>query len=180
MRGKSSPKAIRTALSRLNTGSNAYDYAYKDAMERIEHQGTEERDLAKKILSWITCAKRRLTIQELLHAVAVENGLSYLDEDNLSDMQYVVSVCAGLVAVDEESGIIRLVHYTTQEYFERTWQIWFPRAHRDIAIASLTYLLFDQFATGPCGKWDEYRDRLQFTSMLRDIGVIMQRKLTLR
>lgn len=130
-------------------------------MERIEHQGTEERDLAKKILSWITCAKRRLTIQELLHAVAVENGLSYLDEDNLSDMQYVVSVCAGLVAVDEESGIIRLVHYTTQEYFERTWQIWFPRAHRDIAIASLTYLLFDQFATGPCGKWDEYRDRLQ-------------------
>lgn len=130
-------------------------------MERIEHQGTEKRDLAKNILSWITCTKRRLTIDELLHAVAVEVGLSYLDEDNLSDIQYMISVCAGLVAVDEESDIIRLVHYTTQEYFERTWQIWFPGAHRNIAMASLTYLSFDQFATGPCGNWEEYRDRLQ-------------------
>ena len=38
----------------------------------------------------------------------------------------MVSVCAGLVTVDEESDIIRLVHYTTQEFFERTQNIWFP------------------------------------------------------
>ncbi|PCG99584.1 Hypothetical protein PENO1_002190 [Penicillium occitanis (nom. inval.)] len=161
LKGKSSPKAIRTALRKLHTGSEAYDHAYKDAMERIEQQGTEKKDLAKNILSWITCAKRRLTIDELVHAVAVEIGLSYLDEENLSDMQYMISVCAGLVAVDEESGIIRLIHYTTQEYFGRTWQTWFPKAHRYIAMISLTYLSFDQFATGPCANWEEYRDRLQ-------------------
>jgi hypothetical protein len=32
----------------------------------------------------------------------------------------MVSVCAGLVTIDEESNIIRLVHHTTQEYFERS------------------------------------------------------------
>ncbi|QGA16434.1 hypothetical protein EYB26_004101 [Talaromyces marneffei] len=161
LRGKSSPKAIRTALRKLHTGSDAYDYAYKDAMERIEQQGTEKRDFAKNILAWITCAKRQLKINELLYAVAVEIGLPYLDEDNLSDMQYMISVCAGLVAVDEKSGIIRLIHYTTQEYFERTWKIWFPEAHRNIAMVSLTYLSFEQFATGPCEDWEEYRDRLE-------------------
>ncbi|KUL92164.1 hypothetical protein ZTR_02447 [Talaromyces verruculosus] len=165
LRGKSSPKAIRTALQKLHTGSEAYDHAYKDAMERIEQQGTEKRDLAKNILSWITCAKRRLTVDALVRAVAVEIGLSYLDEENLSDMQYMMSVCAGLIAVDEESGIIRLIHYTTQEYFERTWQTWFPDAHRYIAMISLTYLSFDQFATGPCANWEGYIDRLQENSL---------------
>ena len=31
----------------------------------------------------------------------------------------LVSVCAGLVTIDRESNIIRLVHYTTEEFFER-------------------------------------------------------------
>ena len=43
-----------------------------------------------------------------------------LDEENLPEIEDMVSVCAGLVTIDEESNIIRLVHYTTQEYFERT------------------------------------------------------------
>ena len=36
--GKRSPKAIKTALRKLPAGSEAYDYAYKEAMERIEGQ----------------------------------------------------------------------------------------------------------------------------------------------
>jgi hypothetical protein len=66
---------------------------------------------------WITCAKRSLTTAELQHALAVEIGEPKLDEDNLLEIEDMVSMCAGLVTVDEESKIIRLVHYTTQEYF---------------------------------------------------------------
>jgi hypothetical protein len=61
----------------------------------------------------------------------VEAGESELDEDNLPQIEDMVSVCAGLVTVDEESGIIRLVHYTTQEYFQRTQKIWFPDAENN-------------------------------------------------
>lgn len=84
-------------------------------MERIEGQLADSQELAKQALGWITCSKRPLTTLELQHALAVEIGQSSLDEDNLPEIDDVVSVCAGLVTIDEGSGIIRLVHYTTQE-----------------------------------------------------------------
>lgn len=72
-------------------------------------------------------AKSPLTTPELQHALAVEAGDVELGEDNIQEIEEVVSVCAGLVTVDEQSDIIRLVHYTTQEYFERTQTRWFPK-----------------------------------------------------
>jgi hypothetical protein len=57
----------------------------------------------------------------------------------------MVYVCAGLVTVDEESNIIRLVHYTTQECFERTQNDWFPNAETDVTIICVTYLSFRVF-----------------------------------
>ncbi|KAL4903023.1 hypothetical protein BDW74DRAFT_180313 [Aspergillus multicolor] len=140
--GKRSQKAVQTALKSLPTGSNAYDSAYRTAMERIEGQVPDQREMAKQVLSWITCAGP-LTTRELQHALAVEIGQTKLDETNISDVEDIVLVCAGLVIVDEQSNIIRLVHYTAQEYFERTWTEWFPDAQKNIAATCITYLSFD-------------------------------------
>jgi len=60
-----------------------------------------------------------LTTLQLQHALAVEPGDSSLGLENFEDVEEMVSVCAGLVAVEEESRAIRLVHYATQEHFER-------------------------------------------------------------
>lgn len=130
-------------------------------MERIEGQVVDSQELAKQALGWITCSKRPLTTLELQHALAVEIGRSSLDEENLSEIEEVVSVCAGLVTIDEESGIIRLVHYTTQEYFERTWISWFPHAQDDIAKTCATYLLFSAFQSGTCDTDHEFDVRLE-------------------
>jgi hypothetical protein len=92
-------------------------HAYNQAIERINGQKPSFRDLAKKVLAWITYAKRPLTTSELQHAFSVEIGESELNEDNLPQIEDMVLVCAGLVTIDEESSIIRLVHYSTQEYF---------------------------------------------------------------
>jgi ankyrin repeat protein len=134
-------------------------------MERIEGQVTDSQVLAKQILPWITCAKRPLTTLELQHALAVEIDEHELDEENLSDIEDVISVCAGLVTVDEQSSIVRLVHYTTQEYFERTQKTWFPHAETDIAETCLTYLSFDIFATGLCTTEEEFERRLQLNAL---------------
>jgi ankyrin repeat protein len=152
---------MRAALKNLATGSGAYDHAYEDAIERINGQIKDQEELAKQVLSWITCAKRQLTITELQHALGVEVGESELDEENFSQIEDIVSVCAGLVTIDEESGIIRLVHYTTQEYFERTQVRWFPNAQANIATICVVYLSFNEFRSGICQSDEEFEERLR-------------------
>jgi hypothetical protein len=130
-------KAAKNTLERISkrfssTKESAleqvYDQAYHEAIKRIGSQPNTMSGLARKILSWITYAERPLTTGELCHALAVEVGDDDLDEDNVPEVEDVISVCAGLVVVDEAGDVIRLVHYTTQEYFERTREKWIPNA----------------------------------------------------
>jgi hypothetical protein len=90
----------------------------------------------------------------------VEVGESALDEDNLPQIEDMVSVCAGLVTVDDESHIIRLVHYTTQEYFERMQKDWSPNAETEITTTCVTYLSFNVFDSGFCQTDEEFEERL--------------------
>jgi len=172
----SSPKAIRTALKKLPRGSKAYDHAYEETMRRLECQIANSRELAKQVLSWITCAKRPLTTTELQHALGVEVGESELDEDNFSQIEDIVSVCAGLVTVDEESNIIRLIHYTTQEYFERTRGIFFLMPKRILQqLASPTFPLVYSIVVSVRGMKILKRGyvTIRFMSTLHEIGGVM-------
>ncbi|KAJ4229089.1 hypothetical protein NW759_003815 [Fusarium solani] len=150
-------KTIRSRLKALRnqtqgpgeaSKAQALDCEYEKAMERISSQKPGLRDIALQVLAWITCAKRRLTQLELQHALAVEPGTIQFDEENLPDIQGMVSACCGLVTIENESSIVRLVHHTTQEYFERTQGKWFPDADAEITTTCLTYLSFDVFEAG--------------------------------
>jgi hypothetical protein len=133
-------------------GKEGLRKAYENAFQRIESQMTGDCELAKKVLSWITLAKRPLTISELSFALAVEPNESAIDPDNIHDSDDLVSVCAGLVVVDQESAIIRLVHYTAQEYLEQTVDAWNPGGRLHLATTCLTYLAFDVFMSGRISK----------------------------
>ncbi|EWZ78700.1 hypothetical protein QL093DRAFT_2594685 [Fusarium oxysporum] len=158
---KISIKAVRNALAKLPSGSDAYDHAYETAMERIEQQAPGHRDFAKQILSWITCAKRPLTTLELRHALAVEVGTTELDEEALPEIEDIVVACVGLVTNDKQSDIIRLVHYTTQQYFDKNRGKWFPNAEAGITTTCATYLLFNIFESGFCRTDEEFEERLR-------------------
>lgn len=67
------------------------------------------------------------------------------DEEAIYPEDFLVSVCAGLVTVDRESHVIRLVHYTTQDYFERVRDEMFPKIQVEMAKSCITYLEFDDF-----------------------------------
>ena len=120
--------------------------AYDQAIERIEAEPKDLQDLAKKVLSWITFAMLPLSVLELRHALGVEIDEPYLDDDNIPEVEEMLSACAGLVTINEESQIIRFVHNTTQEYFEQKLPSWIPGAQADIANVCITYLSFDVFA----------------------------------
>ena len=145
---KTNSKAIKTSLANLPKGSGALDVAYKQAMQRIEDQRPGFNELAKRTLSWITYAYEPLTVGQLRYALATEDGETEIDEDNLDDIEDVISVCCGLVIVDPETQAVRFVHYTTHEYFERFGSQYFPNALEEIAVSCLTYLLFDEFGEG--------------------------------
>jgi hypothetical protein len=123
--GKQSPNAVRKALEAISIEARTkrntsdvkiYDYAYETTMERIEEYGVNQSALAKETLTWITCAEAPLEASDLRRALGMRVGASAFDYDDCPDSQDMISVCAGLVTLDEGSGVIRLVHYTTQEY----------------------------------------------------------------
>ena len=151
-------KAVRSSLKHLPKG---LDDTYDDAMRRIGSQVEEDVDLAHRTLSWITHARRPLNVSEFQHALAIEPGENSIDNDCLIDEALLVSVCAGLVTVDQESDIIRLVHYTAQEYFKRTCEQHFPDAEQQISASCITYLSFDVFDEGYCWFDGVFAIRLQ-------------------
>ncbi|RYP66703.1 hypothetical protein DL771_007636 [Monosporascus sp. 5C6A] len=153
-------RKVLCALDKLSKGSTKLDEAYGEAIKRIDGQLAEDRSLARRALSWISYAQRLLTTEELCYALAIEPGDNALNDDNVYDVEDVISVCAGLVTVDEESSIIRLVHYTTQEYFERVRLGWHPSAQEEIAVACLTYLSFDTFRSGSCASNRAFERRI--------------------
>jgi hypothetical protein len=128
----------------------AYNEQYGLAMERILNQPTYQADRALATLAWLTFACRPLRPVELCNAPAIRlsDDKSEIDPDYLPDIVLLISICDGLVALDEEAGIMRLVHYTTQDYLVRTHEQWFPRGKKQVALECISYLSLDEFKQG--------------------------------
>ena len=123
---------------------------YDNAMARIEAQDDFNRQFALEILCWVVNAERSLKFPELQHALAIRKGDTDIDIDGLvDDESYFVSVCDGLVIIDNESGTVRLVHHTLLEYLSLdAGERFFPCPQAKLANMCLTYLLFDEFSSG--------------------------------
>jgi hypothetical protein len=117
-------------------------------MERISKQSDVDVDIARKVLRWITYAKEPLRAKALQHAVAITPGMKTIDDGDLTDVDDLISLCAGIVTVDRESDIVRLVHYTTYDYLGK--QLMNEKV--DIARDCLTYLGLEVFRKD-CNVW---------------------------
>ncbi|KAJ5775210.1 uncharacterized protein N7511_000221 [Penicillium nucicola] len=149
---------VRKTLSSLP--DNVFDY-YHEAMERIEQQETVRCKLAKDALSFISHAQRPLHVKELCHALGVWANDTSFEESQCVDDNLLISICTGLVKIDETRDVVGLVHQTLQQYFET-----FPdRLSEDpdskIAEACLIYLSFDVFGSGPCADGKALQKRLE-------------------
>ncbi|KAF3314508.1 hypothetical protein TWF173_004591 [Orbilia oligospora] len=159
-------KAVKRILSGFSSGggtsNSPYDSTYRAIMEKIQGNNNKELvDMVFKVLTWVTCASRRLNKVELQHAIAAEpEEPASLDRDNISDIDDLISPCLGLVTVDEESNIVRLIHYTAQEYLEREKELWFLHPHSSIAKVCTIYLSYNVFKSGPCKSEEDLEERL--------------------
>lgn len=162
------PTKILMALQSL---PSKLEDTYKESLLRIQNQPESDSTLGMRVLQWISQSKRPLLVDELRHALAVEwkaneDPPRNLDVGNLLNPEDIVDVCAGLVVIENESGVIRLVHFTTQEFFLRSPDTLFPDADTQISKTCLAYLSFDVFREGACVSHRELEARLQLFPFL--------------
>jgi hypothetical protein len=85
------------------------DEVYDQTMARIRTQSRTEAELAEKVPCWITFAHRPLTIGELQQAISIRPRDEEINVEAFTDSSVLVSVCAGLVIIDEKSMFARAV-----------------------------------------------------------------------
>lgn len=135
-------KDLRNALKSLPKTS---DQIYEQAMERLQNQDSETVSLANRTLKCVIGAVRFLHIRELQHALAVREGDYDIDDEALTAPNHLLSICAGLLTIDEKDGVIRLVHYTAQEFFKAKEHRYFSDTQQELTSICLTYLSLGVF-----------------------------------
>lgn len=143
---------MRAAIRKLPKGNDALTASYDQALNRIDAQLEGHRNLAHLVLSWVIHARRPLAVEELLCALAMAQ-YSTLDRSALHDPEHLTAFCNGLVTIGHEDRTVRLVHYTTQGYFETIRYTRYPNGHKLIAEACLKYI--DQFFNSTADTDDE-------------------------
>ncbi|KAF5983311.1 ankyrin protein [Fusarium bulbicola] len=120
--------------------AKALSDAYEQTMSRIKSQEPDHAMLAKRVLLWLTYARSELTMEDLRYALATRSKYRMVCTQDLPFESTMISACAGLVAFDESSKIIRLVHYTTQEYLIQNPHDLVPFTEQDIARTCMAHL----------------------------------------
>lgn len=124
--------------------SDVLSKAYHKAMERIQQQKGDLSTDAMTILAWVVNSKKPLSIRILRLILAIDVETSKIDEDNFPTTNHITQACAPLVVIESGTQIVRLVHYTVQEYLERSNNPWMEKSQTIIANVCMSYLSFSK------------------------------------
>jgi len=140
--GELTPYQRRRKLDEMTKGDGLSD-AYTATLSRIKAQHSSRSRLGMQVLMWVSHAGRSLRVEELCHALGVEQGSTDLNILNIPRIETLLACTLGLVIVEKSSSTVRPVHYTLQEYLSRNPNH-FLKPHSTIAKVCLTYLNFRQ------------------------------------
>jgi ankyrin repeat protein len=136
---------MQKALEKQSTG---LDQVYQSTLQRIDMQPVARRELARRFIGWVVFAKRRLKIDEVIHAFAVESDEDDIEEDNFVSPDLLLRSCVGLVVLHDDKTVA-MVHATAYDFFGST--VLLPHdMETDIAETCLRYMCLSPFREGPC------------------------------
>jgi len=127
-------------LDEMTKGNHLGD-VYKTTLERIKAQKGGRSRLGISALMWISNSERPLRTSELCHALGVRIGSTDLDVEGVPTIRTLIGCSLGLITVEASSSVVRLVHFTLQEYLSSNPSL-FQSPHSMIAEVCLTYLNF--------------------------------------
>jgi ankyrin repeat domain-containing protein 50 len=86
---------------------------YFQTWKRIVDKPSKNDLLAQRCITWVLYATRSLRVEELRHAVASDPVTHSFEESRLVDKESLVAPCRGLLIIDAETDLVRLVREFT-------------------------------------------------------------------
>ncbi|KAL6244479.1 hypothetical protein RBB50_008721 [Rhinocladiella similis] len=148
---------VRRSLTHLSTNLTE---AFHSTIRRITNLPVTKKDLAFKALMWISHARRPLRAIELQQAMAMRLDDDDLDLENMSSVRTIIDCCCGLVEVDSESSIIRLVHHSLEEYLREHDHGLFDDANLIIMKTCLKCLMLDSTKKLPFKNRNDFHEAI--------------------
>lgn len=102
---------MKSVMKRLDAMPVKLEEMYALTIERIEahSEDPELADLAKRALLWVVYSEEPLTLHELRHAVVCTPDQDSFDGTALVPESVLLSLCAGLLAVEGKCNTVRLI-----------------------------------------------------------------------
>lgn len=113
---------------------------YDHTLERIEALPKKRSRLAVDALCWVVFCCRRLTIEELRHALATTPRQEKFNREDLHSADDIRDFCLGLLSINEDTQEVALMHYSAQSHFQNVFGGRFPAFDAKIVQICITHL----------------------------------------
>ncbi|RFU34097.1 hypothetical protein B7463_g2206, partial [Scytalidium lignicola] len=149
-----SDASIQEALENL---PQSLTETYERLLGKI--QNFQRRILVRHMMQWITCARRNLSIDELLEGVAFTIDDDHWDSAKIPiDPGRLIRASGNLLVIDDEDRSVQLAHYTVQQFLlvdalnqislsSFTYHFTREEAERYVGEICVIYLCFSDFET---------------------------------
>ncbi|KAH6880250.1 ankyrin repeat-containing domain protein [Coprinopsis sp. MPI-PUGE-AT-0042] len=150
----------------LKAFPSSIEGVYRQTWSRISNQCCKHASLAKAVLVWVLNALRPMTMGELERAVATCPYTHKFGPYRHVPGASLVSLCGGLITIEEESKVVRLVHYTAKETIEGLLHEAVPHPHSLLAAVCMTHLADCGFQNTTIGSEEEFKTVLEKDPLL--------------
>jgi len=161
----------------LNTLLKGLNETYENILIKVPEQ---EVKVVRNILQWSAFNVMPMFLDEMYEAIAIEPDTSWIDEESrLISPHDIIDLCGSLVSVSDHR-FVALAHLSVKEYLlsdcirdgkASNFALTADRASINIAISCLTYLSFEEFASGPAIGSMSFKERLRRFPLLEYAAV---------
>lgn len=161
---------LRQILARL---PEDLDRMYDHTLERIEALSSKRSKLAMNALCWVVFCDRRLTIEELRHALATTPRQKKFNREDLHPASDITDFCLGLLSITENTQEVALMHYSAQSHFQEVLRSRFPAFDAKIVQICITHLGLDELEQLYYGRSysDSARHHGMYAQILVRVGI---------
>lgn len=124
---------VENAVQRLSTDTLQARYA--EIFENINDDGPAARRIINRAFSWLLCSYEAHSPSSFLTAVS---GICYGSTERLDDISSLTTMCRGLVVIDTNMNVVRLMHSSLEEFLSAKAEFSHSRCHSLVAEACLS------------------------------------------